>query len=67
MPATETAPQPHLVNPAESREIFDRAARRYLGISGDEFIAAWEAGELDDDAERPEVARVAMLLPLVGR
>lgn len=48
----------------EARALFDLQARRLLGMSGDEFIRAWESGQLDDQVERPEVARVAMLIPL---
>jgi hypothetical protein len=44
------------------REILDKAAQRYLGISGEEFSRLWEAGEYEDD-DRPEVTHVAMLLP----
>jgi hypothetical protein len=47
----------------EAREILDRHARRFLGMSGPEFVAAWDAGEIADP-DRPEVMRVVMLLPL---
>ncbi len=48
----------------EGKKLLDRQARRYFQISGDEFIAKWEAGAFDDeDDERPEVMRVAMLIP----
>ncbi len=46
----------------EGRALFDRQARYHLGISGDEFIRAWNAGEFDDP-DRPEVMEVVMLLP----
>jgi len=49
----------------EGRALLDRQARRYLGMSGEEFARAWERGELDLDAN-PDVARVAMLLPFGG-
>lgn len=49
----------------EGRELLDRQARRYLGISGEEFLEAWEHGELDPDAD-PHVARISMLLPFGG-
>lgn len=49
----------------EGRELLDRQARRHLGISAEEFERAWEAGELDPEAD-PNVARVAMLLPFGG-
>lgn len=48
----------------EGRALIDRLARRHLGISGEAFMRAWEAGELDDQAERPEIVHLAMLLPL---
>ena len=63
MVATRKARQSHLLSQEERWEIFDRQARRYLGMSGDEFLRAWEAGALDD-LDRPEVMRVVMLLPL---
>jgi hypothetical protein len=47
----------------EARELLDRQARRHLGMSGEEFVAAWFAGHFADDPDRPEVMRVAMLLP----
>jgi hypothetical protein len=46
--------------------IFDAAARRYLRMSGDEFLKAWDAGafEPDPDSHRG-VMDVAILLPFV--
>jgi hypothetical protein len=49
----------------EGRELLDRQARRYLGMSGEEFTRAWDRGELDPDRDA-HVARVAMLLPFGG-
>ena len=46
--------------------IIDRQARRYLKMSGAEFIRRWNAGEFRDDPDRPGVARLAMLLPLAA-
>ena len=46
----------------EGQKLFDRQAQRYLGMSGDEFIKAWWSGRFKKD-DRPEVTRVAMLLP----
>lgn len=51
------------VGAEEGAALLDRAARHYLGMSGDEFAAAWEAGSFDDDPDRPKVMAVAMLLP----
>lgn len=46
----------------EGRAVLDRAAREALGISGEEFLARWDAGQYEDDGN-PAVARVAMLIP----
>jgi len=54
----------HEATPEEGREIVDRAARRELGMSGKEFLRRWDAGEIEDP-DRPEILRVAMLLPFV--
>ena len=47
----------------EGWQILDEQARRSLGMSAEEFVRAWNAGEIDDP-DRPEVMHVAMLLPL---
>lgn len=46
----------------EGIEILDRAARQALGISGEEFLRRWDAGEYEESEDRA-VARVAMLIP----
>lgn len=48
----------------EALLLFDAEARRSLGMTGEEFLRAWGAGEFDDDPDRPEIMRVVMLLPL---
>ncbi len=53
----------------EAREDFDREARRLLGISGEEFISRYAAGEYatpKDDRELRAVMKLVMLGP-VGR
>jgi hypothetical protein len=47
----------------EGRALLDQQARRYLGMSGVEFIKKWESGEFGDDPDRPEVMRLVMLIP----
>jgi hypothetical protein len=47
----------------EGKRLFDRQARKFLGMSGEEFYRRYRAGEIEDPY-RLEVARVAMLLPL---
>lgn len=54
-----------LFDPAEMRLAFDAEARRSIGMSGDEFIRRWDAGEFPanaDDGERPEIMRMALLI-----
>lgn len=48
--------------PDDWSQIIDKSARRWLGISGAEFVARWNAGEFADD-QRTEVTKVALLLP----
>ncbi len=49
----------------ESRELFDQQAERYLGMSGEAFVEAWDSNAFKDPDDSPEVMRVAMLLPLI--
>jgi hypothetical protein len=53
----------HEMTREEARAFFDEQARAWLGMSGDEFIRAWDAGVFDSEPERPEVMNVASLLP----
>ena len=52
------------VTRAEGYEILDARARRYLQISGQEFLERWRRGEYRN-VDRPEVLRVVMALPFV--
>ncbi len=53
----------------EGRALFDRQVRRYLDMSGEEFLRKWDAGEFGDPDDRtknpPGVMQLAMLLPSV--
>jgi hypothetical protein len=48
--------------PDEGRDMLDRAAREVLNISGDEFLARWDAAEYEN-ADDPAITRLAMLIP----
>ena len=48
----------------ETRAIFDRNAWEWLGMSGDEFIQKWEAGEIEDP-DRTDVVMLALMSPIV--
>ena len=54
-------PRPRELTREEGRRLFDEHARRFLGMSGDEFQRRYQAGELDPDDDN--VLRVALLLP----
>jgi hypothetical protein len=57
-------PEPRMLTREESHALFDSAARYYLGMSGEEFIRAWDAGEFPGDPDdRPELMHLVMLLP----
>jgi hypothetical protein len=48
----------------ELYSIFDRRAQEDLGVSGDEFLRAWFAGEWEGKAD-PDAISCAMLVPFV--
>jgi hypothetical protein len=45
----------------EGRRLVDREARRVLGVGVDEFLARYDAGELDLDD--PDVLDLVLLIP----
>jgi hypothetical protein len=46
----------------ESWSVFDDAARRLLGMDGEDLVQRWESGQLADN-KSPELMRVLMLRP----
>lgn len=61
-------PEPIELTPEEARAVFHRKTRRLLGISGDDFVRRWEAGDYCGDEETDEARltnRLVMWLPLV--
>jgi hypothetical protein len=50
----------------EGHKVFDERAQELMGMSGDEFLRRWDAGEYDqiaDDPDHPDVMRLAALIP----
>ena len=48
----------------EGRAFFDEQARKLLGISGEEFLRRWDAGEYDDifdEPDHPEIMDLHMM------
>lgn len=60
-----SAEKVQILTPQESCQAFDDEARQHLGMSGEEFLGKWRAGEFHDP-EDPEVRWVASLLALVS-
>jgi len=51
----------------ESRQLFDATARQYVGMSGDDFLRAWDNGEFADSDARDRAMRVAILIPMIRK
>lgn len=59
----DVGPEVHEASAEEGAALFDKTARRLLGISGEEFLARWDRGEYEHEDERVAVTKVAMLIP----
>jgi hypothetical protein len=63
-------PGVHIVtSPEEAQAIFDRRVRHELGISGDEFLRRWNAGEYGVLGELPDTTegrRIRRLVDLIS-
>jgi hypothetical protein len=46
----------------QGQDLFDRRARKLLGISGDEFLRRWDSGDFMD-SDDPKVSSLAVLIP----
>jgi hypothetical protein len=54
------------VDPEEGRRLFDEAARESVGMSGEEFIRRFDAGEfseIPDDAAHRNIIELTLLIP----
>ena len=66
LPQRRATPGIEYVSQEQGVEILDRQAQKYLGMSGQEFVRKYQAGEIADPT-RTDVTRVAMLIPLAER
>lgn len=58
-------PTPQSVSDDEGFALLDERARELLGISAEEFLRRWDAGEYaGPEHGRGPVAKLAMLIPL---
>ena len=60
----ETERLPSILPAAEGRRLFDFEARRVTGLSGEEFLRRYDAGEIIEDDETPEGRAVMALIML---
>lgn len=53
------------LSPEEAKALFDKVARKEMGISGPEFLRRWDAGEWEgiDPDEVPGLVRLWTLMP----
>ena len=66
----DAIPGVHIASNQEGHNLFDYQARKQLGISGEEFLARWDAGDyrnIADPATARKVRRLIMLTPFVRR
>ena len=52
--------------PEEGRAMFDAAARKWMGLSGDEFIRRWDAGEYAGIADKDGYRHIMDLAGLIS-
>lgn len=59
-----------MLSPEESRELFDYVARQVTGLSGPEFLARYDAGEIEepgDETRADHALRGLIMLIPFGR
>jgi hypothetical protein len=56
---------PSVLEPELAREFFDREAWRVVGMSGDEFIARYDAGEFHDLVDDPRGRELSYLILII--
>lgn len=62
--ATEDDTSARYATDEEAWKIFDDSARYYMGISGEEFLRRWDAGEWsEEESDRVPVVHVVSMLP----
>ena len=66
-PESVSDPEVRYVSAEEGRRMFDEVARAWTGLSGEEFIRRWEAGEyadIPDDAAHRHIVELVLMIPL---
>lgn len=55
-----------IIDAAEAREVFDYQARRLMGMSGEEFLRRWDAGEFRELFDKPGHEKLTSLVMKMG-
>ena len=67
--ATETKVRklepPSVLPTEEARALFDAEASHWVGVSGEEFLRRWDAGEYRDIPDTPEGRRIMSVIYLI--
>jgi hypothetical protein len=53
-----------ILGPKEARAVFDYRARKVMGMSGEEFLRRYDAGEYDEIADKPGHRHIMDLIAL---
>ena len=61
----ESRREPTTLTPEQGHELFDHVARRITGLSGNEFLAQYDAGEITADDDTPEGRDLMYLIMLI--
>jgi hypothetical protein len=61
----KTQQEPYVHPVAQGRAFFDREARRVTGLSGEEFLRRYDAGEIAADDDTPEGREIGYLILLI--
>jgi hypothetical protein len=56
---------PSVLAPDQAAALFDQEARRIAGMSGERFLAKWDAGEIQTDDETRHGRELAYLILLI--
>lgn len=57
-----------LLSPEEAWAEFDSEARRWLGISGEDFLRKWDAHEMDvDGPQHDSIIHLSFLIPFARK
>lgn len=57
-------PEGGILTPEEGRRQYDQAVRVSMGISGEEFLRRWDAGEWRELYDDPEHSHIGFLVDL---